>query len=147
PTYAFDTVDASGNLVAGSYSDVGSAFDAVGQSIRNIFTHGTGAADPLAVRYLADAQGNPSNLLRLTGSGSGAVTITNLAAAQVVAGSSDAVTGDQLAATNAALSSYLGGTTSFDGSSNVWVGPTFALTTVAADGTLSTSTFNDVTAA
>ena len=147
PTYTFDTVDASGNLVAGSYSDVGSAFDAVGQSIRNIFNNGTGATDPLAVRYLADAQGNPSNLLRLTGSGSGAVSITNLAAGQVLAGSSDAVNGDQLAATNAAVSSYLGGTTSFDGSSNVWVGPTFALTTVAADGSLSTSTFNDVTAA
>lgn len=147
PTYAFDTVDASGNLVAGSYGDVGSAFDAVGQSIRNIFTNGTGAADPLAVRYLADAQGNPSNLLRLTGSGSGAVGITNLAAGLVQAGSSDAVNGDQLAATNAAVSSYLGGTTSFDGTHNVWVGPTFALTTVAADGTLSTSTFNDVTAA
>ncbi|KRG76797.1 hypothetical protein ABB30_08760 [Stenotrophomonas ginsengisoli] len=147
PTYAFDTVDGNGNLVAGSYSDVGSAFDAVGQSIRNIFNNGTGATDPLAVRYLADAQGNPSNLLRLTGSGSGAVSITNLAAAQVVAGSTDAVNGDQLAATNAALSTYLGGTTSFDGSSNAWVGPTFALTTVAADGTLSTSTFNDVTAA
>lgn len=147
PNYTIDTVDANGNLIAGSYSDVGSAFDAVGQSIRNIFNNGTAAIDPLAVRYLADAQGNPSNLLRLTGSGSGAVTITNLAAAQVVAGSSDAVNGDQLAATNAALSSYLGGTTSFNGSSNVWVGPTFALTTVAADGTLSTSTFNDVTAA
>ena len=147
PDYQLFSVDASGNLVSSTHADVGSAFDAVGQSIRNIFNNGTGYNDPLAVRYLADSAGNATNVLALTGSGSGAVSITNLAAGSVAAGSLDAVNGSQLAGTNVALVDYLGGTTSFDSNSNVWVGPTFALATVNADGTLSTTTFNDVTSA
>lgn len=148
PTYDLDTIDSNGNLVSGSYTDVGSAFDAVGQSIRNIFNGGVPGVDPLAVRYDTDASGVRLDSITLVGSQSGSmVTIDNVAAGTVVAGSSQAVNGGQLAATNAALAGYLGGTTAFDAASGAWVGPNFNLVTVGSDGALGSGTYTDVTSA
>ena len=148
PTYAIDIIDSNGNLVSGSYTDVGTAFDAVGQSIRNIFNTGVPGVDPLAVHYDTGAGGVRLDSITLVGTRPGnAVTIDNLAGGAVVAGSQQAVSGGQLAATNAALVSYMGGTTAFDAASGTWAGPNFSLVTVGSDGVLGTATYTDVTAA
>ena len=149
PTYVVDGIDANGNLVTGTHTDVGSAFDAVGQSLRNIFNVGIPSTDPLAVHYDVDTStGARLDSVTLVGSSAGAaVQINNVADGAVVQGSAQAVTGNQLASTNAAVSTYIGGTTSFDPTTGVWIGPNFSLTTIAADGSLSTVSYSDVTSA
>ena len=149
PTYVVDGIDANGNLVTGTHTDVGSAFDAVGQSIRNIFNVGIPSTDPLAVHYDVDTTtGARLDSVTLVGGSAGAaVQINNVADGAVVQGSAQAVTGNQLASTNAAVSTYIGGTTSFDPTTGVWIGPNFSLTTIAADGSLSTVSYSDVTSA
>ncbi|KRF02101.1 hypothetical protein ASG87_11505 [Frateuria sp. Soil773] len=100
----------------------------------------------LAVKYDADASGNPTNKVTLAGDGSGApVAITNLADGNVAAGSTDAVNGGQLAATNTAVANYFGGTTHFDPTTGAWTGPTFTLTSIAADGSSTSGDYSNVT--
>ncbi|WP_197042163.1 YadA-like family protein [Sandarakinorhabdus oryzae] len=57
-----------------------------------------------AVQYDDDGSGGRSNRVTLTGGSAGPVSITNLADGTIAAGSSDAVTGSQLAATNLVVS-------------------------------------------
>ena len=53
----------------------------------------------LAVQYVPDSNGQPTNAVQLRGSGNGQpVSVTNLANGNVAAGSTDAVNGGQLAA-------------------------------------------------
>lgn len=69
--------------------------------------------------------------------------ITGVAAGTVAAGSSDAVNGDQLAASNAAVAAHLGGgaTVQADGTVSA---PSYALATVAGNGTTGTATYSNV---
>ncbi|PWK85843.1 YadA-like family protein [Fulvimonas soli] len=72
------------------------------------------------------------------------VALHNVAAGVLSATSADAVNGAQLFATNATLAQYLGGTTSFDPVTNTWTAPTFSITSVASDGSTSTSDYHSV---
>jgi autotransporter adhesin len=146
PTYAFSTIDNSGNLTSNTYHDVGSALDAVGQSLTNIFNNGV--TDGLSVHYDVDAAGARLDSVTLLGSQPGrAVTVGNVAAGTIQPGSLQAVNGGQLAASNAALAAYMGGTTAFDPATGMWTGPNFTLSMIGADGQLSTGSFTDVTTA
>ncbi|HGM7314921.1 TPA: YadA-like family protein, partial [Stenotrophomonas maltophilia] len=144
PTYSINNVAANGTITKGNYNDVGTAFDAVSNSLANVADQ-TGEIDKLAVKYDVDASGNVLNSVTLTGTG--AVKITNVAAGSILAGSSDAITGDQLFSTNGTIANYFGGTTSYNGTTNVWTAPKFSISSIATDGTFTSGDYNNVTAA
>lgn len=146
PTYAINNVAANGTVTKGSYNDVGTAFDAVSNSLANVADQ-TGEIDKLAVKYDVDGSGNVLNSVTLTGTGTGAVKITNVAAGSILAGSSDAITGDQLFNTNSTIANYFGGTTAYNGTTNVWTAPKFSIPSIATDGTFTSGDYNNVTAA
>ncbi|TFZ44983.1 hemagglutinin [Stenotrophomonas maltophilia] len=146
PTYSINNVAANGTVTKGSYNDVGTAFDAVSNSLANVADQ-TGEIDKLAVKYDVDGSGNVLNSVTLTGTGTGAVKITNVAAGSVLAGSSDAITGDQLFSTNSTIANYFGGTTAYNGTTNVWTAPKFSISSIATDGTFTSGDYNNVTAA
>lgn len=147
PTYTLNNVAADGSVSSGDYNDVGSAFDAVSSSLANVADK-TDTVDRLAVKYDADGAGNASNRITLAGDGSGsAVLLDNLADGSVTAGSRQAVTGNQLSATNQTVANYFGGTTMYDGGSNIWTAPTFRISSIATDGTVTGNDYGNVTVA
>ncbi|MCR1819187.1 ESPR-type extended signal peptide-containing protein [Stenotrophomonas muris] len=146
PTYSINNVAANGTVTKGSYNDVGTAFDAVSNSLANVADQ-TGEIDKLAVKYDVDGSGNVLNSVTLTGTGTGAVKITNVAAGSILAGSSDAITGDQLFSTHSTIANYFGGTTAYNGTTNAWTAPTFSISSIATDGTFTSGDYNNVTAA
>ncbi|HIE1098785.1 YadA-like family protein [Stenotrophomonas maltophilia] len=146
PTYSINNIAANGTITKGSYNDVGTAFDAVSNSLANVADQ-TGEIDKLAVKYDVDGAGNVLNSVTLTGTGTGAVKITNVAAGSIQAGSSDAVTGDQLFSTHSTIANYFGGTTAYNGATNVWTAPTFSISSIATDGSFTSGDYNNVTAA
>ncbi|HEL3832973.1 TPA: hemagglutinin [Stenotrophomonas maltophilia] len=146
PTYSINNVAANGTITKGNYNDVGTAFDAVSNSLANVADQ-TGEIDKLAVKYDVDGSGNVLNSVTLTGTGTGAVKITNVAAGSILAGSSDAITGDQLFSTNSTIANYFGGTTAYNGTTNVWTAPKFSISSIATDGTFTSGDYNNVTAA
>lgn len=146
PTYSINNVAANGTVTKGSYNDVGTAFDAVSNSLANVADQ-TGEIDKLAVKYDVDGSGNVINSVSLKGTGTGAVKITNVAAGSILAGSSDAITGDQLFSTNSTIANYFGGTTAYNGTTNVWTAPKFSISSIATDGTFTSGDYNNVTAA
>lgn len=146
PTYAINNIAANGTITQGSYNDVGTAFDAVSNSLANVADQ-TGEIDKLAVKYDVDGSGNVINSVSLKGTGTGAVKVTNVAAGSILAGSSDAITGDQLFSTHSAIANYFGGTTAYNGATNVWTAPTFSISSIATDGTFTSGDYNNVTAA
>lgn len=147
PTYTLNAVSSTGQVTTGDYTDVGSAFDAVSQSLANVADQ-TDAVDKLAVKYDVDGAGNATDKVTLTGTGGGtAVALTNLADGSVLAGSRDAVTGNQLFKTNNAIIGYFGGTTSFDPTTNIWTAPTFSISSIATDGSVLSNDYSNVTVA
>ncbi|KDE88126.1 hemagglutinin [Stenotrophomonas maltophilia M30] len=146
PTYSINNVAANGTVTKGSYNDVGTAFDAVSNSLANVADQ-AGEIDKLAVKYDVDGSGNVLNSVTLTGTGTGAVKITNVAAGSILAGSSDAITGDQLFSTHSTIANYFGGTTAYHGTTNAWTAPTFSISSIATDGTFTSGDYNNVTAA
>ncbi|HGM7270878.1 TPA: YadA-like family protein [Stenotrophomonas maltophilia] len=146
PTYSINKVAANGTITKGNYNDVGTAFDAVSNSLANVADQ-TGEIDKLAVKYDVDGSGNVLNSVTLTGTGTGAVKITNVAAGSILAGSSDAITGDQLFSTHSTIANYFGGTTAYNGTTNVWTAPKFSISSIATDGTFTSGDYNNVTAA
>ncbi|MBA0395076.1 hemagglutinin [Stenotrophomonas maltophilia] len=146
PTYSINNVAANGTVTKGSYNDVGTAFDAVSNSLANVADQ-TDEIDKLAVKYDVDGSGNVLNSVTLTGTGTDAVKITNVAAGSILAGSSDAITGDQLFSTNSTVANYFGGTTAYNGTTNVWTAPKFSISSIATDGTFTSGDYNNVTAA
>ncbi|PZS71622.1 ESPR-type extended signal peptide-containing protein [Stenotrophomonas maltophilia] len=146
PTYSINNVAANGTITKGNYNDVGTAFDAVSNSLANVADQ-TGEIDKLAVKYDVDGSGNVVNSVSLKGTGTGAVKITNVAAGSILAGSSDAITGDQLFSTNSTIANYFGGTTAYNGTTNVWTAPKFSISSIATDGTFTSGDYNNVTAA
>jgi autotransporter adhesin len=80
---------ATGQVTAPSYAVGGVAYNNVGGALA--------AQSRLGVQYVPDAAGNPTNAVRLSGSGNGQpVSVTNLANGALSATSSDAVNGAQL---------------------------------------------------
>ena len=80
---------ATGAVSSPSYSVGGQSYGNVGAAVA--------ATNMLAVQYVADSAGAPTNAVRLTGNGNGQpVGISNVAAGAVTATSTDAVNGGQL---------------------------------------------------
>ncbi|WP_367382476.1 YadA-like family protein [Stenotrophomonas cyclobalanopsidis] len=146
PTYTINNVAANGTISQGSYSDVGSAFDAVSSSLANVVDQ-TDELDMRAVKYDVDANGDIMDSVTLSGTGGAAVRLTNVAAGSIQAGSSDAVTGDQLFATHATIANYFGGSTTYDGATSQWTAPSFSISSIATDGSISLNDYSNVTAA
>ena len=72
------------------------AYSVGGRTYSNVAT-ALGASNSLAVQYVADSAGAPTNAVRLTGNGNGQpVSVGNVAAGVVAANSIDAVNGGQL---------------------------------------------------
>ncbi len=146
PTYNINNVAANGTISQGSYNDVGSAFDAVSNSLANVVDQ-TDELDMRAVKYDVDANGDMMDLVTLSGTGGAAVRLTNVAAGSIQAGSSDAITGDQLFATHATIANYFGGSTTYDGTTSQWTAPSFSISSIATDGSISLNDYSNVTAA
>lgn len=146
PTYTLNNVAANGTVSQGSYNDVGTAFDAVSNSLANVADQ-TDDLDKRAVKYDIDGSGNLVNTVTLSGTGGAPVKVTNVAAGSILGGSSDAITGDQLFSTHQTVASYFGGSTTYNGSTGLWTAPTFNISTIATDGTLTGNDYSNVTAA
>jgi len=146
PTYTINNVAANGAISQGSYNDVGSAFDAVSNSLANVVDQ-TDELDMRAVKYDVDANGDMMDSVTLSGTGGAAVRLTNVAAGSIQAGSSDAITGDQLFATHATIANYFGGSTTYDGATSQWTAPSFSISSIATDGSISLNDYSNVTAA
>ncbi|HAL23255.1 MAG TPA: hypothetical protein DCP40_11095, partial [Stenotrophomonas sp.] len=54
---------------------------------------------------------------------------------------------DQLFATHTTVANYFGGSTTYDGSTGLWVAPSFRISSIATDGTLIQNDYSNVTAA
>jgi len=140
PSYALNAVGANGQLSLNQYAGIGAAFGSISDSLAHLRglvgdTPTPGNPDPLAVRYTADGNGQPTNEVVLGGAGDGAaVALRNVAAGSVAAGSTDAVNGTQLAATNGALAAAMGGSMAYDSASGQWTGPSFNITAIGAGG-------------
>lgn len=146
PTYTLNNVAANGTVSQGSYKDVGTAFDAVSSSLANVADQ-TDDLDARAVKYDVDGSGNVVDTVTLSGTGGAPVKVTNVAAGSILAGSSDAITGDQLFSTHQTVASYFGGSTVYNGSTGQWTAPTFNISTIATDGTITGNDYSNVTAA
>nr|KAJ9611895.1 hypothetical protein H2204_015110 [Knufia peltigerae] len=146
PTYTLNNVAANGTVSQGSYNDVGTAFDAVSNSLANVADQ-TDDLDTRAVKYDVDGSGNVVDTVTLNGTGGAPVKVTNVAAGSILAGSSDAITGDQLFSTHQTVASYFGGSTVYNGSTGLWTAPTFSISTIATDGTITGNDYSNVTAA
>jgi len=147
PTYIINSVSSTGVVTPGTYTNVGSAFDAVSLSLANVAVQAD-TVDRLAVKYDVDGGGNALNRVSLVGDGSGAaVTIGNLAAGQVAAGSSEALNGGQLFQTHSTLAAFFGGNTAYNSGTGLWTPPSFTISTFGTSGSASTDTYADVTSA
>ena len=146
PTYTLNNVAANGTVSQGSSNDVGTAFDAVSNSLANVAEQ-TDDLDARAVKYDVDGSGNVVDTVTLSGTGGAPVKVTNVAAGSILAGSSDAITGDQLFSTHQTVASYFGGSTVYNGSTGLWTAPTFNISTIATDGTITGNDYSNVTAA
>uniref|UniRef100_UPI00289EE481 YadA-like family protein n=1 Tax=Stenotrophomonas sp. TaxID=69392 RepID=UPI00289EE481 len=149
PNYQIFGIQADGVTALGNFGNIGFAFDSISDSLvnlRNMITTGGGVGSALNVQYVADANGNPTNQVALTGAGDGqAVAVTNVANGQVVSGSLDAVNGGQLAATNEAVTQAIGGTMGFDPGTGLWTAPSFAVTSVSTSGGTNQVVLDNVT--
>lgn len=147
PTYTINSVSSTGVVTPGTYTNVGSAFDAVSLSLANVAEQ-TDTVDRLAVKYDVDGSGNAINRVSLVGDGSGAaVAMGNLAAGQVNAGSTEAINGGQLFQTHSTLAAFFGGSTTFDGGTGLWTPPSFAISSFGISGSSNTDVYADVTSA
>ncbi len=147
PTYTINSVSSTGVVTPGTYTNVGSAFDAVSLSLANVAEQ-TDTVDRLAVKYDVDGSGNAVNRVSLVGDGSGAgVAIGNVAAGQVNASSTEAINGGQLFQTHGTLAAFFGGSTAFDGGTGAWTPPSFSVSSFGLSGSASSATYADVTSA
>src|SRR5690606_15413609 len=132
----------NGSTSSADYNDVGSAFDAMDQSITNINTTvTTGLAG--AVRYDIDATGAVDFGQVTLGDGNGPTRLTNVADGSVVAGSSDAVTGSQLHGNASSVAAVIGAGAAVDASGNL-TAPSFAITSIDASLGRTTGSYSDV---
>ncbi len=101
----------TGKLSAPSYTVGGKAYSNTGAAIA--------ATNALAVQYVADAGGAPTNAVKLTGNGNGqTVALTNVGPGAVTATSTDAVNGGQLFAVRSLAANSLQYDRNADGSTN-----------------------------
>jgi autotransporter adhesin len=101
------------------------------------------AADIFAVSYDDDGTGQPDYAHVTLGNGGGPTTVTNLANGAVAAGSTDAVNGGQLSATNTAVVNYFGGLTAFDPATGTWTAPSFQISTISTGGAVAQGVYNN----
>ncbi|KAF1016807.1 MAG: Autotransporter adhesin UpaG [Stenotrophomonas maltophilia] len=144
PTYTLNNVAAGGAVSTGTYRDVGSAFDAVSTSLANVADQ-TSEIDKLAVKYDADASGNATPRISLGGAAAAPVAVSNLAAGSIAVGSSDAVTGAQLFATNDAVARFFGGRAAFDPATSVFTAPLFEISSISVDGAVASGLYDNAT--
>ncbi|KRG70270.1 hypothetical protein ABB27_04910 [Stenotrophomonas terrae] len=150
PNYQINSIGVLGTATLQPYANIGNAFSSISDSLLNLSNllprSVPGGSDPLAVLYTADGAGNPTNQVRLSGDGSGAaVALGNVANGSVVSGSLDAINGGQLATTNAALASTIGGTLQYNSSTGQWSAASFNITSINSGGAATQQTFGNVT--
>jgi hypothetical protein len=148
PSYVLNEIGANWQLTSATFGNIGAAFSSISQSLANLAT-GTNpnpGSNPLAVEYTPDGAGNPTNVVALKGDGSGAaVAVRNVAEGSVVAGSRDAINGGQLATTNEALASAIGGTLQYNSTTGQWSSASFTVNSINASGGTNQQVLNNVT--
>ena len=150
PSYQINSVGVLGVVSLQQFGNIGTAFSSISDSLLNLSNllprSVPGGSDPLAVKYVADGAGNPTNAVQLSGDGSGAaVALGNVAAGSVTSGSLDAINGGQLAATNDAVASAIGGTMQYNSSTGQWSSASFNITSINSGGAATQQTFGNVT--
>jgi len=148
PSYVLNEIGANWQLTSATFGNIGAAFSSISQSLANLAT-GTNpnpGSNPLAVEYTPDGAGNPTNVVALKGDGSGAaVAVRNVAEGSVVAGSRDAINGGQLATTNEALASAIGGTLQYNSTTGQWSSASFTVNSINASGGTNQQVLDNVT--
>ena len=148
PSYVLNEIGANWQLTSATFGNIGAAFSSISQSLANLAT-GTNpnpGSNPLAVEYTPDGAGNPTNVVALKGDGSGAaVAVRNVAEGSVVAGSRDAINGGQLATTNEALASAIGGTLQYNSTTGQWSPASFTVNSINASGATNQQVLDNVT--
>ncbi|WP_349984350.1 YadA-like family protein [Stenotrophomonas sp. WHRI 8082] len=100
------------------------------------------ASEQGALRYDIAADGSIDYRTATLGNGT-ATTLSNLAAGEVAATSSEAINGAQLFAASQSAATHLGGGAGVDATGGI-TAPTYTLNSVAVDGSVSSGDYNDV---
>jgi len=147
PSYSLTNIAANGSATTSTYTDVGEALDSLGNSVGNVNTrvdnivsNVTGLSND-ALLWDATANGGSGAFSAKHGSTPSNI-ITNVAAGAINAASLDAINGSQLNAFGGNIASYFGGGASY--TNGAWTGPTFALKSVASDGTFTMTNYYNV---
>ncbi|HAL23254.1 MAG TPA: hemagglutinin, partial [Stenotrophomonas sp.] len=103
------------------------------------------AVGDAAVTYDLDGAGDPIYTRVTLGNGTGATTVANLAAGAINAGSSEAVNGAQLYASNDAIARFFGGQAAFDPATSAFTAPLFQISTIGSDGAIAQGLYDNAT--
>ncbi|EJF96777.1 hypothetical protein ME9_00437, partial [Bartonella taylorii 8TBB] len=154
PSFKVKAFNTDGTPVETSYNNVADAFAGVGNSFTNIHKELTNVVSKVegdSLSWSKEANAFVARHEQSTEETGKAVRaqenskITFLAKGDVSSTSTDAVNGTQLFETNNKVATYLGGGASFNEGS--FTQPTYKLSSVSNDGTVTENSFNDVGAA
>ncbi|WP_375609721.1 hypothetical protein, partial [Bartonella sp. AC53GZZY] len=134
PTYKLSHVSEEGKVTDGSYNDVGSAFTGLDKNIKNVNQRIKEVSESVAQDSLNWSEAD-SAFVAMHGEGKGKSNskLKFLLDGDVLKGSTEAITGNQLYSMGSALATYFGGGAKYE--KGEWFAPTFKLKTVNGDGT------------
>ncbi|WP_273791567.1 Vomp family autotransporter [Bartonella sp. CM31XJBT] len=144
PTYKLSSVDAKGEEVEKSYSDVGLAIESIDTNFKNVNSNLTNKFNELTeniTNITQEVQGDAllwdkdaEAFVATHGEKESKSKITSLAAGSIVSGSSDAITGGQIYDLQKQFAGYFGGGAGYN-EKGEWQDPDFQIQTFSNDGT------------
>ncbi|WP_375639371.1 hypothetical protein, partial [Bartonella sp. MF74HXZ] len=154
PTFKVKTFNKDGTATEKPYSDVASAFAGVGDSFENVkdkFENVQNEIKNAKEKSLNWSEKEQAFVAKIGGrigsngepeAGGFNSKITSLADGDISVSSTDAINGSQLFETNDKVATYFGGSAAFkDGS---FTAPTYNISNITEDGTVTTNPYNDV---
>uniref|UniRef100_UPI0035D0E1B8 hypothetical protein n=1 Tax=Bartonella sp. MR30HLJHH TaxID=3243557 RepID=UPI0035D0E1B8 len=143
PTYNLSSIDEKGEVTDKPHTDVGSAFAGLDKNIKTVNDRIKEVSEGVAQDSLSWSDDDKA-FVALHGEGDDrkASKITSLAVGDITKESTDAVNGSQLHTLGSSIAKSLGGAASYE--NGAWVVPTYEISNVAEDGTVTTNPYNDV---
>ncbi|WP_330168587.1 YadA-like family protein [Bartonella grahamii] len=149
PQFTVKKFDSDGSVTDSTYDNVASAFAGVGDSITNIEKSFTNVKNEIT-NQITNAKSDSLNwsetdkafVAKHGKEGKVSSKITSLQAGDITSSSTDAINGSQLFETNDKVATYLGGGATFKEGS--FTAPTYNISNIADDGTVTTTPYNDV---
>ncbi|WP_273760742.1 hypothetical protein, partial [Bartonella sp. ML70XJBT.G] len=143
PTYKLSYISKDGGVTESKFQGVGTAFAGLDANIKNVNDRIKEVTQSVAQDSLSWSK--TDNAFNAQHGNDGAKTnskITHLLDGNIVAGSTDAVTGNQLHSLGDKVATYFGGAASYE--NGVWVAPSFKVNTVNAEGQEKNETYHNV---